>query len=206
VGRAWSPELVRSLIASDPVLSLSAAHDTTLRRWEHARLLPHGSLPHETLLCPGIPATARPRFEKLAQQPPSASDVLLKRVASELRRLEHGADSDDLWTLPLARQLGDLSERLLQHTASEPAAAQSLARAAIESFLGAVAPDEDDLDAPLIERESIAEARAVMAAVLRWLELDWLEPSKPWQSSQARTDAQSGAPTRYSAPSPSLEM
>ena len=53
---AWSPELVRSLIAGDPALSISASNDTSLRRWEHARLLPHGPV-----ICPGVPPAARQR-------------------------------------------------------------------------------------------------------------------------------------------------
>jgi hypothetical protein len=75
--------------------------------------------------------------------------------------------------LPLARQLGDVSERLLEH-AAEPASL-GLAQAAVEFFLDSVAPDEDDLDAPLIDRERLGEARAVVGAVLRWLGLSWLD-------------------------------
>jgi hypothetical protein len=149
------------------VLSLSASNDTSLRRWEHARLLPHGPV-----ICPGVPPAARTRFDKLAAQPPR-SPALAERLSSELRRLERAADSDDLHGLPLARQLGDISERLLEH-AAEPASL-ALAEAAIDFFLDAVAPDEDDLDAPVVDRERLTEARAVMAAVLRWLGLSWLE-------------------------------
>ena len=63
--------------------------------------------------------------------------------------------------------------RSLEH-ASEPGS-ETLAQAAVEFFLEAVAPNEDDLDAPLIDRERLSEARAVLAAVLRWLWLSWLE-------------------------------
>jgi hypothetical protein len=168
VQQAWSPELVRSLIAGDPALSISASNDTSLRRWEHARLLPHGPV-----ICPGVPPAARPRFDKLAEQAPQPGAAIDERLANELRRLDHAGDSDDLHALPLARQLGDLCERLLEH-AAEPASL-ALARAAVEFFLESVAPNEDDLDAPVVERERIVEARAVVAAVLRWLGLSWLE-------------------------------
>ena len=168
VQQAWSPELVRSLIAGDTALALSPSNDTSLRRWEHARLLPHGPV-----ICPGVPAAARPRFDKLAQQPSHPSAVIAERLASEMARLESAGDGDDLGTLPLARQLGDLSGRLLEQTA-EPAS-EALARAAVEFFLEALAPNEDDLDAPPIDRARLAEARAVLAAVLRWLGLSWLD-------------------------------
>lgn len=167
--QAWSPELVRSLIGGDPALSLGSTNDTTLRRWEHARLLPHGPL-----LCPGVPAVVRPRFDKLAQQPPCSREVLAERLSSELRRLERAGDADDLRGLPLARQLGDLSERLLEHTDDEPTDTRALARAAVQILLDALEPDEDDLDAPLIDHDRLTEARAVFAAVLRWLGLSWL--------------------------------
>lgn len=168
VQQAWSPELIRSLIAGDPALSLSASNDTSLRRWEHARLLPHGPV-----ICPGVPASARPRFDKLAEQPPRPRNAIGERLSIELRRLERASDADDLHVLPVARQLGDIAERLLEH-AAEPASL-ALAQAAVEFFLESVAPDEDDLDAPLVDRERVAEARAVIAAVLRWLGLSWLE-------------------------------
>jgi hypothetical protein len=168
VQQAWSPELVRSLIAGDPALSLSPSNDTSLRRWEHARLLPHGPV-----VCAGVPPAARPRFDKLAEQAPRPHAAIAERLSAELRRLERAGDADDLYVLPLARQLGDVSERLLEH-AAEPASL-GLAQAAVEFFLDSVAPDEDDLDAPLIDRERLGEARAVVGAVLRWLGLSWLD-------------------------------
>lgn len=168
VQQAWSTELVRSLIAGDPALSLSPSNDASLRRWEHARLLPHGPV-----ICPGVPLSARARFDRLAQQPPRPRTSLAERLATELHRLERVADSDDLYGLPLARQLGDVSERLLEH-AADPAS-EALAQAAVEFFIEAVAPDEDDLDEALIDRERLVEARGVVAAVLRWLGLSWLD-------------------------------
>ncbi|HTV18422.1 MAG TPA: hypothetical protein VMG12_07120, partial [Polyangiaceae bacterium] len=173
VQQAWSPELVRSLIAGDSALALSPSNDTSLRRWEHARLLSQGPEKQGPVICPGVPAAARPRFDKLTQQPPRPRAALAERLTSELGRLERSGDGDDLHALPLARQLGDVSERLLEHPA-EPGS-ETLAQAAVEFLLDAVAPNEDDLDAPLIDRERLAEARAVLAAVLRWLGLSWLE-------------------------------
>jgi Sigma-70, region 4 len=174
VKRAWSPELLHSLIAGDPALYLSGSHDTTLRRWQHARLVPHGAP-----ICPGVPPSARPRFEKLAQQPPPATEALRRQLAAELGRLERSADPDDLVALPLARQLCDLAERLLEHATGAPAEPQQLTHAATQCLLDALAPDEDEPDAPALDADALVTARAVMAAVLRWLELDWLAGAPP---------------------------
>jgi Sigma-70, region 4 len=208
VKRAWSPELLCSLIAGDPALHLSAAHDTTLRRWEHARLVPH-SAP----IGPGLPARVRARFEQLAQQPLPATEALRRRLACELGRLERTTEADDLVALPLARQLYDVSERLLEHAAGEPPEAQQLTHAAIGCVLDALSPDEDALspDEDALDAEKLFGARAVLAAVLRWLELDWLAGAPPARRPSANPspalddDPQSGTPTRYNTPSPSLE-
>jgi hypothetical protein len=212
VKRAWSSELLRCIIAGDPALHVSGAGDVTLRRWQHARLVPHGAP-----VCPGVPASLRPRFEKLTQQPLPDSEALRERLSSELRRLERSAD-DDLFALPLARQLCDVSARLLDCTRalqpSLPPEAQQLSHAAVQCLIDALAPDEDDLDAAPLDAEKLASARAVIAAVLHWLELDWPLPGMAWlpsghpRSNQllAIGDAQSGTPTRYSAPPPSLDM
>jgi hypothetical protein len=166
---AWSPELWRSLVGSDPVLQLSPAQDTTLRRWEHTRLLPHG-----TLVCPGVPASVRPRFEQLVQQPLEPADRLARRLQAELGRLERSTDSGDVLGVPLARQLCDLASRLLAHAESSAPETARLAQAAVHCLLDALAPDEDDLDAPAVDLETLCETRAVFASVLRWHELDWL--------------------------------
>jgi hypothetical protein len=207
VKRAWSVELLRSVIAADPALHLSPAHGTSLRRWEHARSLSQGAP-----LCPGVPAALRSRFDKFAQQPLPAPEALRQRLGSELSRLERTAEVDDSIALPLARQLGDLCERLLEHAATEPSEVRQLTHAAIGCVLGALAPDEEALDTPAVALEPLVAARAAVAAVLRWLELDWLEGAPPERrpgppgGSASMASAQSGTPTRYSAPSPSLEM
>lgn len=211
VKRAWSPELLCSLIAADPALHLSPAHGTSLRRWEHAR-----SLSQSAPICPGVPASVRSRFEKLAQQPPPAQEALSQRVRSELARLERTPEADDSVALPLARQLCDLSERLLEHARTEPSEVRQLTHAAIGCLLDALEPDEEALDPTALDLAPVDATRAVFAAVLRWLELDWLEgapPSRrPHASEPLRLEengagsAQSGTPTRYNAPSPSLEM
>jgi hypothetical protein len=211
VKRAWSAELVRSLIGNDPALYLSPTHATSLRRWQHARSLSQGAP-----ICPGVPASVRPRFEKLAQQPLPAPEALRQRVSSELGRLERTSEADDALALPLARQLCDLSERLLEHAAAQPSEVRQLTHAAIGCLLEALAPDEESIDAPAVHAGPLADARAVFAAVLRWLELDWLEGAPPSRrpptteplsfDESGAVSAQSGTPTRYNAPSPSLEM
>jgi sigma-70-like protein len=168
VSQPWSADLTRSVIGSDPALSLSATHEVTLRRWEHARL------PETELLCPSLPAPLRPRFAKLVQAPLQASDKLSQRLRSELDRLERAGDLDDYASVPLARSLSDLIERLLEHAASAPLPSQQLAQATAAFFLEAVAPDEDDFEAA-VDRDKLVQARAVLATVLRWLELDWLD-------------------------------
>jgi hypothetical protein len=210
VKRAWSAELVRSLIAADPALYLSPTHGTSLRHWQHARSLSQGAP-----ICPGVPAGVRPRFEKLAQQPLPAPEALRQRLGAALGRLERTTEADDSTALPLARQLGDLSERLLEHAAAQPPEVRQLTHAAIGCVLDALAPDQESIDAPAVDADTIGAARAVFAAVLRWLELDWLEgapPSRrplttePLELEDSGASAQSGTPTRYSTPSPSLEM
>jgi outer membrane scaffolding protein for murein synthesis (MipA/OmpV family) len=59
---------------------------------------------------------------------------------------------------------------------SRSAESQRFASAAICIFLEASADDEDDLEAPGLDRSKLIEARGVLAAVLTQLELDWLEP------------------------------
>jgi hypothetical protein len=75
--------------------------------------------------------------------------------------------------------------------------------------LDALAPDEEDLDAPPLDGQKLVDARAVLAAVSSWLGLDWLELAPPSRRQRSNpslcTPAQSGTPMRYNAPSPSLE-
>jgi hypothetical protein len=143
-----------------------------LRRWEHARLVASSEL-----LCPGMPAGARPRFEKLSQAALLDAAELARKVRSQLSRLERAADGVDFFALSLARQLCDLYERLLEHVSTKPADSQRVAQAAICFFLEMSADneDEDDLDAPGLKRDELLETRAVLAAVLGSLDLDWLE-------------------------------
>lgn len=169
VKQPWSPELVRSLLGSEPALCLSSTLDVRLRRWEHARLVAASEL-----LCPGIPAAVRPRFEKLAQAPLLGADDFGQKLELALSRLERSAEADDLHALALARQLYDLCERLLQHSAQLSTRGQQLAQAAFSCFIGALEQDEDDAEAPPIDRARLLEARAVLVAVLAELELDWL--------------------------------
>lgn len=168
VKRAWAPELVRSLLASDPAFALTASNDITLRRWQHADISPAPAL-----ACPGIPPRLRPHFERLAEGPALELSTLLERIRGDLARLERGAESEDWVALALARELGDSHERLLEHVGSSPLAAQRLAQASARFFLDVVAPDEVELDAPVAERERLEEARLVLGAVLIQLGLDW---------------------------------
>ncbi|HWO11456.1 MAG TPA: hypothetical protein VNN80_18305, partial [Polyangiaceae bacterium] len=169
VAQAWSPELVWSLIGSDPVLCVSPACAVTLRRWEHARLLDAGER-----VCPSVPAGLRPRFDKLREAPPRARDELLRRLRDELLRLERVGGVDDFASVPLARQLIDLHERLLGEALALPGG-EPLAAASASFFLEAIAPDEEGEDAAAVDRERLLEARSVLAAVLRWLGLGWLD-------------------------------
>jgi hypothetical protein len=166
--QAWSAELVCSLIDSDPALCRTAAQ-VGLSRWRHA-----GSLPAPELLCPDLPAGARSAFTELTARALGKPEALVRSVRAELRRLEAAIDADDHLTSSLARQLCELYERLLEHVASRSAASQQLAHATILHFLAAAAGDEDDMDAPAAARTELLETRAVLAAVLSKLELDWL--------------------------------
>jgi hypothetical protein len=166
---AWSPELLCSLIGSDPALCLSPSLAVTLRRWGSPQ-----SFASSGLICPGMPVSGRARFEELVQEPAKSSAELVQQVRAALRRLERAAD-DDLVVTALARQLCHLYERLLEHVAREPAHPQRLAQAAIGYFLERVTCDEEDEpDAPPVDRERLAEARSVLAALLAHLGLDWL--------------------------------
>jgi len=140
-----------------------------LRRWEHARRVAASEL-----LCPGMPAAARPRFEKLAQVAAVDTAQLERQLRTQLGRLERNPDADDFFALALARQLCDLYTRLLEHVAPRALDAQRLASAAICSFLEATADDEDAEEAAPLDRERLLEARSVLAAVLAHFELDWL--------------------------------
>jgi hypothetical protein len=166
--QAWSIELVRSLIGSDPALCLSPSDDVRLRRWEHARLVAASEL-----VCPGMPPSARPRFEKLSLAAP-AHEELSRQLRNQLSRIERAADADDFFTLSLVRQLCDLYERLLDHVSSRSPESQRFASAAVCFFLEASSYDEDDLEGPGLDRDKLIEARGVLAAVLSQLELDWL--------------------------------
>jgi hypothetical protein len=170
VHETWSPELVHRVIGGDPALFVSPAHATSLRRWQANGLDPQGER-----LFPGVPACARARFEQLLQQGPLRPEALGERLTAELGRLDRASETDDMQALSMARQLADLSGRWLEQAAAEPPDTRSSMQAAILFFLEALATDEDDVDAPLIERDALFQARAVLAAVLRWRGLDWIE-------------------------------
>jgi hypothetical protein len=171
----WSLELVRSLIGSEPALCVSPTGYVRLRRWEHTRLV----AAHE-LLCPGMPPSARPRFEKLSQAAPLDAAELARRLRSQLGRLERTADGQDFFALSVARELCDLYQRLLEHVSAKPEDSQRVAHAAICFFLemAADAEDEDELETPALEREKLLETRSVLAAVLAQLGLDWLSAAR----------------------------
>jgi hypothetical protein len=170
VGQTWSPDLVYSLIGSEPALHVSPERRVTLRRWEHARLLDAGDRP-----CPSVPSSARARFDKLLASPLAPEDVR-RRLGDELRRLERAGDLDDFVSIPLARQLVDLHQRLLVEAPLLPGA-EPLAAASASFFLDAIAVDEEGEpgDEPAVDRERLLEARAVLQAVCRWLGLSWLD-------------------------------
>ena len=73
------------------------------------------------------------------------------------------------------RQLCDLYERLLEQVSSRSPESQRFASAAISFFLEASTYDEDDPEAPGLDRDRLIEARGVLAAVLSQLGLDWLD-------------------------------
>jgi uncharacterized membrane-anchored protein YhcB (DUF1043 family) len=110
----------------------------------------------------------------LMSRPLGKPEELVRNVRAELRRLEGAIDAEDCSTSSLVRQLCELYERLLEHVASKSASSQLLGQTAIRHFLGAVACDEDDIDAPAVARTQLLETRSVLAAVLTKLELDWL--------------------------------
>jgi hypothetical protein len=166
---SWSVELLRSLVGSDPALCLSTANDITLRRWEHTR-----SFASAELVCPGLPAASRPRFEKLVHSAPIEPRELSQRLRTELGRLELRAASDDFVAVSRARQLCGVLERLLDHTVTQSVEVRALAQAASLYCLVALAHDEDDPEAPAVERAQLEDVRAVLAAVLAHLELDWI--------------------------------
>lgn len=165
----WSIELMRSLIGSEPALCMSSSGEISLRRWGQGRALSSGKL-----TCVGIPALARPRFDQLCQGPLCKPGDLVGRVRAESSRLERALDADDFVAVSLVRQLGELLERLLEQVSQKPAHVQQLAEAATRYFLAAVAGDEDDVEVAAVGRDTLAEARAVLVAVLRQLELDWV--------------------------------
>jgi hypothetical protein len=170
VQETWSPELLLQVIGDDPALSVSPSHVTSLRRW-HAE-------GHESAgewLVAGFPARSRARFEQLLQQGPPRLEALGERLTRELGRLDRAGDADDLQALSLGRQLADLARRWLEQAATEPPDTWPSMQAAIQILLDAIATDEDDFDAPSIDRDELLEAQAVLAAVLRWQGLDWLE-------------------------------
>jgi hypothetical protein len=166
---SWSLELLRSLVGSEPALCLSTAGDITLRRWEHTR-----SFASAELVCPGLPAASRSRFEKLVHSAPTEPQQLGQRLRTELGRLERRAAADDFVAVSLARQLCALLERLLEHAATQSVEVRALAQAASLYCLVALAHDEDDPEAPAVEREPLQDVRSVLGAVLAHLELDWL--------------------------------
>ncbi|HKO90834.1 MAG TPA: hypothetical protein VJU61_06775, partial [Polyangiaceae bacterium] len=165
----WSIELLRSLVGSDPALCLSTANDITLRRWEHTR-----SFASAELVCPGLPASGRSRFEKLMHSVPTEPRELAQRLRTELARSERRAASDDFVAVSLARQLCLVHERLLEHAVTQSVEVRALAQAASLYCLAALAQDEDDPEAPAADRAQLEDARAVVAAVLAHLELSWL--------------------------------
>jgi hypothetical protein len=170
VQETWSPELMLRVIGGDPALFVSPAHVTSLRRWHADRDDPQGER-----LFPGVPACSLARFEQLLQREPLSLEALGERLTRELGRLDRAGDTDDLQTLSMARQLLDLSRRWLEQAATEPPDTWPSMQAAIQILLDAIATDEDDADAPWIDRDALLEAMAVLASELRWRELDWLQ-------------------------------
>jgi hypothetical protein len=168
------------LLGSDPALAVTAAGEIALRSWQ----LTGDSLASEPV-CPGVPAALRADFEALTRAPVGKPDELVRRLRSELSRLERAIDAEDFVSASLARQLCDLYERLVTQgsgtrgaagpaAAKSPASAERLAQAAVQYFFEAVACDEDAPEAGSVDREMLLRARAVLRAVLDRLELDWL--------------------------------
>jgi hypothetical protein len=170
VQQTWSPELVLRVIGGDPALFVSPEHVTSLRRWHADGRDPQGERPF-----PGVPAYSQARFEQLLEQEPLRLEVLGERLTRALGRLDRAGDTDDLQASSMARQLVDLCRRWLEQAATEPSDGQPSMQAAIQILLDAIATDEDDVDAPWLDRDELFEARAVLASVLCWLGLDWLE-------------------------------
>lgn len=164
IKQSWSYELLRSLLRSDPALRLSPSDDLTLGRWGHDQLRSPSDL-----VCPSVPARARARFDALRLQPPGEPTELARRVRGMLHCLERSSGSDDLTALALARHLADSYERLLEHAASRSPGHEQLAQAAVRFFTQAPDADEGHGEATL-DREHLADARAVLAAVLEQLE------------------------------------
>jgi hypothetical protein len=172
----WSVELLCSLLASDPVLAFTPAHDVVLRRWQEG-----GAKGRSALCCPGLPPLARLRFERLILDPPAEPERLLQRARSELGRLER-LSSEDFLATSLARHLVELYERLLEQVAQGSVRSQRLAQAAIGYFISSeqeagaeVEAEDEDLDGGAsVDRDKLQETRAVLQAVLTQLELDWL--------------------------------
>jgi hypothetical protein len=164
IKQSWSYELLCSLLCSDPALRLSPSEDLTLRRWGQAQ-------PHDPsdLCCPSVPSRARACFDALRRQPPGSRQDLARRVRTLLNGLERSDGSDDLSVLALARHLGDVYERLLDYAESGSPGVRQLAHAAVRFFIEAPGIDEDD-DEPAIDRDHLADARTVLAAVLEQLE------------------------------------
>jgi hypothetical protein len=170
VQKTWSPELLHRILRSDPVLCISPAHVTSLRRWQA-----DGRTLDGEPLFPGIPPRSRARFEQLLQQGPLEPEALGERLTRELRRLDGAGDTDDLGALSMARQLADRSARWLERAAAEPPETRPSMQAAIQILLEAFAIDEDDVDAPSLDRDALLAARAVLAAVLGGVGLDGFE-------------------------------
>ncbi len=164
IKQSWSYELLCSLLRSDPALSVSAADDLTLRRWGQAQQ------DASNLCCPGVPPRARACFTALRRQPPGSGKDLARRVRSVLSGLERSEGSDDLSVLALARQLGDVYERLLDYAESRSPGEQQLAHAAVRFFIEAPGIDDEAGETTVIDRDHLTDARAVLAAVLEQLE------------------------------------
>jgi hypothetical protein len=98
----------------------------------------------------------------------------VQRLNTELGRLERRAASDDFVAVSLARQLCGVHDRLLEHAVTQSVEIRTLVQATSLYCLAALTHDEDDVEAPAVDRDQLEDARAVLAAVLAHLELPWL--------------------------------
>lgn len=167
-GEAWSDELVRSLLGSDPTLVLAPSGQVSLRAW--------GAIDFSRyVVCPPrVPESSRPSVCRWLEEPLDKPELLVRRLRAVLARLERAVDAEDFVSASLARQLCDLYERLTLESVKRPPALATLAQAAVRSFLERVEGDEDEPEIESIERATLLELREVLLVVLDRFELDWL--------------------------------